>query len=137
MAYRKHFSYSTGPVVVPANGTATGIITIDADADFECRFFEGSAIQAGVLIFNWAGTILITDSALSFGLSNVAITFDAIAGNGRQPYPLEPAKRIKKNSSLTFAFNDPSGVQTTVYFVLSGNKLVPQPGDPDYGAIST
>lgn len=118
------FIYSTGWVTLnPVIGAATlNTISILADADFECNYVTGAVRQAGVLVGNWAGDIQINDSGRGRTVFNEAIPFDSIAGDARQPYPFNPPRLFRANSSLVITWTTPVVTATDVAISFHGNK---------------
>lgn len=130
---RQSFTYTTGwrtlPIIVGNQLQVT--LAILADADFECVYLTGGARQAGLLVATWSGLIQIQDSSAGREMFNVAVPFDAIAGTGRQPYPLQPPRRWQANSSIIITWTVPVVTATDVYVAFHGNKLYPEGAGPE------
>lgn len=126
-ALRQSFVYTTGPVALAAAIGAVGQFTLSilADADFECTYITGTAIQAGLVVANWGGNVQVDDSGRGRTLFNAALAFDAIAGNGRQPYPFNPPRLFRANSSIVITFTNNVATATTAEISFHGNKLYP------------
>lgn len=124
---RQSFIYTTGQFVVPAAIGGAGVFTLSilADADFECNYVTGSVIQAGVLVVNWGGTVQVNDSGRGRTLFNAPLGFDHIAGDGRQPYPFNPPRLFRANSSLVITFTNNVVTATIAELAFHGNKLYP------------
>lgn len=121
------FIYSTGVINLAAaiGAVGNGTVLIGADADFKCNYYTAHVIQAGVLVFNWAGTVIIKDSAVGRDLSNVAIPLEAIRGTGELPYPLNPPRLFSANSSVVVTLTNSVAVATAVHICFHGNKIYP------------
>lgn len=122
---RQAFAYTTGWIPLAATIGATGpkTLTLAADADFEVKFITGHVIQSNLLIATWAGTVQVNNSAVGVDFFNAAVPFDAIAGNARQPYWMDPAKLLPAQSSLVIVFTNSVATATDVCLVFHGNKL--------------
>lgn len=125
-----YYVYSTGQVALPAVAGAqvNANISILADADFACHYISGVATQANLIVLNWAGLVQINDAGVGRTFFNVAIPFDSIAGNARQPYPLPIPRRVARNSTLVLTFTNPVATATNVHLSLHGYKLYPGEG---------
>ena len=129
--YLLSFAYATGPIVVPAavGGAIAANLNILADHDFQCNYITASVIQAGVLVANWAGTIQIEDSAVGRTMFNAAIPLHSVAGSGELPYPFNPPRLFRRNSSVVITLTNNVVTATTVHIVFHGNKLLPSQDD--------
>ena len=125
MIDRLWFFYSVPYTVIAAVALAqnTAVVNISADADFEWVYCTAVVKQAGLIVTNWSGTVMIEDNSPGRTLFNTPIPLDAIAGNGRQPYPLSPPRLLYKNSTLTLTFTNFVATETHVSVTLHGNKL--------------
>jgi hypothetical protein len=121
------FIYTTDWLTLNAGiGLATPFtLSILADADFECNYVTGAVRQAGVLVGNWAGSVQVNDSARGRTIFNNPIAFDSIAGDGRQPYPFNPPRLFRANSSLVITLVTPVATATDVCLSFHGNKRFP------------
>ncbi len=118
--------YSTGIISLAATvGAALGpTLSIAPDADFDVYMITAQALQADVIVSNWGGTIQILDnSSAGKGWFSVAIPFMAIAGDGRQPYPLPIPKRLKAGTNLTIQVTNNVATATDLYLNLHGYKV--------------
>lgn len=125
--YLQHFCYTSGPLVLAAavGAVVNGTINIGADADFQCNYLTATVIQAGLVVVNWGGTILINDTAIGKTFTNAPAALDAFRGNGQLPYPFNPARRFRGNSSITITLTNNVATATTVEVVFHGNKILP------------
>lgn len=125
--FRQYFVYTTEVMILPATigATVTSTVNILADANFECNYITGIIKQAGKLIADWGGLIQINDSALGKTFFNVATPFDSIAGDARQPYPLNPPRMIKARASLVITVTNSVATESHVILSFHGNKLYP------------
>ena len=125
MERRFWFMYGIPETVLGAvaNVATPVTLTIGSDAPFEIVYITAIAIQANVIVQTWPGLVQIEDNAPSFVLSNVPIAFNAIAGDGQQPYPVTPNRLIDKASTLTLTFTQTVAVATSVAVVFHGNKI--------------
>jgi hypothetical protein len=120
------FIYSTGPIALAAaaGAAAAANINIAADADFQANYITVTVAQANALIVNFDGTIIINDSAGGRTWSNVNIPIESIRGTGQLPYPINPPKLIRRNTTLVVnCVNSAAGVATVIHVSLHGNKL--------------
>jgi len=126
-ALLQSFVYTTGWVTVAAaiGGATPFTLSILADADFECNYITGAVRQAGVLVGNWAGSVQVNDSGRGRTLFNAALAFDAIAGDGRQPYPFNPPRLLRANSSFVVTFTNNVVTATDCQLAFHGNKRYP------------
>ena len=124
---KQAFVYSTGWVTMSttAGTTVSKTISFSAGADFACNFITGHVRQANVLFANWAGTIQVQQSSSGRNLFNEAISFDAIAGNARQPYPFDPPKLFRGKTTIQVQLTNNFTTATDVQVVFHGNKLFP------------
>jgi hypothetical protein len=124
--YLEYFVYGTGWInlAAVAGSTATAIMNISSDADFECNYIQAVVKQAGVLITTFGGTVQIDDSGRGRKFFNQQIPIDSIAGRGGLPYPLSPPRWFRRNSSITLSLtNSPTGIETDVFLSFHGNKM--------------
>jgi len=124
--YLEHFCYSTGAIVLAAiaGNVNAATINIGADADFQANYMTLTALQAGLVVVNWGGLVLINDTAVGKTFSNIAIAGDALRGTGGLPYPFNPPRLFRGNSSITITVtNSAAAVATTVEVVFHGNKI--------------
>jgi hypothetical protein len=126
--YYLYFCYSTGWVTLPAvAGSVTNtVLNILADADFQANYMTITVKQANVLVANWGGSVQIDDSSRGRTLFNQASAVDAFAGSGQLPYPFNPPRLFRRNSSVTISFTNNVATATEVQLVFHGNKLVPE-----------
>lgn len=120
------FYYSSGPIAMLAAAGAVGNATINiaADADFSCNYMTISVVQAGLIVLNWAGLILINDTAVGKTFGNIAASAEGFRGTGQLPYPFNPPKLFRGNSSITITTtNSAAAVATTVEVIFHGNKI--------------
>jgi hypothetical protein len=124
-AYLLYFVYTSGWVTVPAvvGGAVTHTMSILADADFEANYMTLAMKQADVLVTNWGGDVQIDDSGRGRTLFNVPLCADAIAGRGGLPYPFNPARWFRRNSSIILTFTNNVATATYVQLAFHGNKM--------------
>lgn len=126
---QQYFAYSTGwfATAAAAGAAATATLQIQADADFQANYMTIAVRQANLIIANFAGDIIINDTAVGRTLFNVPSAIDAFIGNGQLPYPFNPPRLFKKNSTITITVNNPPvlAIATGVQVVFHGNKLWP------------
>jgi len=119
------FYYGTGWISFSAAGTQSVNINIGKDADFNCNYFTLTVRQSDVTVTNWGGDILIKDSAAGKDLMNVAIPGAALAGDGRQPYPLPGGSRaFMRNTTIIVTITHNCATATDLNFVLHGDKVI-------------
>lgn len=124
-----NFIYSTGwsDAMAAAGAVVNPQIAIAADAPFKCYYITAAIKQgqvgAEVLVLNWAGTVIIKDSALGKDLMNVEIPVDAIGGNGQLPYILTPPRIFNVNTTIVFTITSNVAATTFVNFCFHGAKL--------------
>ena len=125
--YLEHFCYSSGLLVVPAaaGGVVNGVVNVAADADFQANYMTIAVTQAGLLVATWGGTILISDSATGKTFSNIAVPVQAYAGSGQLPYPFNPPRIFRGNSSVTITLTNNVVTATWAQIVFHGNKIRP------------
>jgi hypothetical protein len=123
--HRQYFVYTTPMVDIAATigATAAFTITINADANFECNYISGIAVQVNVIVLNWAGLVQVNDSAVGKVFFNTPIAFESIAGTGKEPYPLNPPRLIRARSALNITFTNAVATATSVQLSFHGNKL--------------
>lgn len=124
--YLQYFAYSSGWIttLAVAGNAQVGTLNIAADADFQANYMTITIRQAGLSIANFGGDILITDSARGRQLFNVASAIQAFAGNGQLPYPFNPPRLFRKNSSIVIVVTNPAlATATDVQIVFHGNKI--------------
>lgn len=125
MPFMLYFCYSTGWVTMPtvAGTSANATIIIDASADFQMNYMTVHVKQADVTIANYGGTIQVEDSGRGRNFYNTAIPIEAVAGIGQLPYPFNPPRLARRNSSLTITLTTNVITATFVNVVFHGNKL--------------
>ena len=125
--FKQAFVYTTGWVKLPitVGGTIDKSLAILADAPFICNYITGQVRQAALLVTTWAGDIQISDSGRGRTLFNSAIPFDAIAGNARQPYPFDPPRLFRMNSTLLITFTTNVTTVGDIQISFHGNKIFP------------
>lgn len=99
-------------------------ILIPTNEPFECKFIMGAALQAGVIVTNWGGTVMIQDNVKDRALFSEEILFSLIAGDGRNPFPLDPPRLFPGASTVTITFTNNVATATQVQLVFYGNKLL-------------
>lgn len=112
--------------VVPLNGNLPVSLQIQQDADFEWVFRVATRTDPRV-------TIDVSDGATGRKYTSAPVNIDNYAGTAALPFPLVEPFIIARATSINFAFQDSSGAQNTVQFVLSGYKLFPR-GNPAQGS---
>lgn len=125
---RQSFNYSTGWVTLNSaaiGNTTTTTVAIRADADFESTYIVGSVRQGGLLVTNWSGLIQVNDPGAGRDLFNVAIPFDNIMGNGRDPFTFLPARVWRAASSIVITWTQSTVTATDACITFAGNKLFP------------
>lgn len=122
---KQFFAYSTGLTAVAAvvGATATDVISIQQDANFELQYLTYSAEQASLLVLNWAGLVQIDDSGAGRTFFDQAIPINCIAGTGAQPFVFLTPRLVQAGSSLTVTFTNRVATATTVNLILVGYKL--------------
>jgi hypothetical protein len=108
------------------NGNLPVSLQIQQDADFEWVFRVATRTDPRV-------TIDVSDGATGRKYTSAPVNIDNYAGTAALPFPLVEPFIIARATSINFAFQDSSGAQNTVQFVLSGYKLFPQ-GNPAQGS---
>jgi len=124
----QHFYYSSGPIAMLAiaGNVGNAVVNIAADADFQANYMTITVVQAGLVVLNWSGTIVINDSAVGRTFGNIAGAVDGFRGNGQLPYPFNPPRMFKSNTSVTITtVNSVAAVATTVEVIFHGNKIIP------------
>jgi hypothetical protein len=125
----QNFVYGTGwsAAMVAAGAVANIQIVLADDAPFMVYYYTAHVRQGiqdcEVLVQNWAGTVLITETAAGKIMFNLAIPLDAIAGNGRDVYPLPPPRLLQKSTTVAFAITSNIATRTQVFFCMHGSKL--------------
>lgn len=129
--YKLYFIYTTEFVNVAAAAGAVGVATlaITADADFEAKYMTVTVRQANVVVVNWGGLVQVDDSGRGRTLFSQALAIDAIRGNGQLPYPFNPPRLFRRNSTVTITFTNNVATATEVQLALHGNKLLPESGE--------
>lgn len=130
----QNFTYGTGwSAAMAAVGAGANLqVTLADDAPFICYYLQGvvrqGAAGAEVILLNWAGEVMITESASGKTLMNVAIPFDLLMGNGRDQFPLPPPRIYAKSSTIQIAVTSNVVARTQVAVALVGSKLFPPNG---------
>lgn len=121
---QKYFFYSTGYVALAAaiGATAQTTLQITNDADFYIKWITAQVEVGGVIVANFSGTVQIEDTGISQNFFNVPIAVEAIRGNGQNPYPVAPPRKINANTSLIFYFTNRAATATNVQITLHGYK---------------
>lgn len=119
--------YTTGYIAMPtvAGTGVVATINIDGAYDFMLNYITATVTQAKLIVLNYAATIVIKDSRVDRDLMNAPIPLDAIGGNGRLPYPLNPPRIFTKDSTVTITLTTFVVTATDVSIVFHGNKVVP------------
>lgn len=130
-AYKLYFVYTTGWFALPAviGSATTNTLSISADADFQANYMTLAIRQAGVLVLNWGGSIQANDSGRGRTLFNIPLAADAIAGRSGLPYPFNPARLFRRNSSIIITAVNNVATATDVELAFHGNKLYLDPGE--------
>jgi len=123
--YLLYFVYTTGWFTVDnvVGATATHTLNIIADADFQAVYMTVAVRQVNVLVANWAGDVQVEDSARGRTLFNTALAADAIAGAGGLPYPFNPPRLFRRNSSVLVTITNNITTETDVQVAFHGNKM--------------
>ncbi len=97
-------------------------VTIDNDADFEWRWIIASS----------TGTYSVTlqDNYAASPLMAGAINGENLAGTAQLPFVLPKPYPLYRTSTLKAFFNDRSGSNNTIQFLLAGYKLDKLPAGP-------
>lgn len=120
-----YFCYSTGWVAMSttAGNSVNTKIIIDASSDFQINYMTIHVRQSDLLVSSFAGDLQIEDSGRGRTFFNTPVPIDGLAGTGRLPYPFNPPRVARKNSSLTITLTTNVTTATDVNIVLHGNKL--------------
>jgi hypothetical protein len=109
--------------------TATGIIQIDADADFYCVALTYQADIAGAALTEATNVIplvnlLVTDSGSGKSFSNIALPIAAYLGDGKRPYRLIRPRVFGATSSIQLAYTAfvAAGTTYNITLVMHGYK---------------
>lgn len=113
---REFFVYGIEFLGLAAGATATNIIPIQADAEFEClKLCYASDLAAGVQTESTRTIpqceILITDSGSDKQLMNMAVDFTTLFGSGSEPFILPVPKRFRRNGGINIALSNYSAAQ--------------------------
>jgi len=121
------FIYTSGwqAAAAAVGGVVNFTVSIGADADFRCNYITCSVRQAGLLVANWGGDIIVNDSGKGRTLMNQALALDAIAGTGQLPYHFKPARIFPANSSVVITIINNVVTATDVQVAFHGNKEYP------------
>ncbi len=100
---------------IPANGTIQNSIKISADSAFIAMSVRGSS--------SGDFTTFMRMDASDRQLMNQAIHSSALMGTAERPGPLHKPLLLPANTTVSFDFNDLSGADNDLYFVLAGFKV--------------
>jgi hypothetical protein len=109
------FFYPINVVLTALQAGVTGNITIDNDADFECRWFTSS--QTGI----WSVTLFDRLRARPLMPSN--INSENFVGTGQLPWILPKPLYLLRTAVINGSFTDRSNAGNTIQLVLGGYKL--------------
>jgi len=132
MPYLQYFTYTSAwmALAAAAGAVANATLSILADANFSANYMTVAVTQAGVLVANWAGDLLVNDSGVGRDLSNIASCTYHFQGSGQLPYPFNPPRLFARNSSLVITVVNNVAVATNVQVAFHGNKVYPErPGN--------
>jgi len=119
------FSYVV-TVLIPASGTVTKQITLNADSEFELNTitaFSGEANQTDVAPNYFS--VKITDLTTGRQLTNVRVNQSLITGNANNSsFTQRRSIRFLPNSNLEFDFANLTANEQTVELVLHGYKVM-------------
>lgn len=108
---------------------ATGIIQIDADADFYCVALSYQADIAAAIITESTNVIplvnlLITDSGSGKNLSNIPIPLPTYAGDGKRPYRLIRPRVFGATATIQLGYTAyvAAGTTYSITLVMHGYK---------------
>ena len=125
---KQFFGYSTPQVALAAaiGAPGVGIISIQADANFELQYMMYAAEQVGLLVANFAGLVQINDSGAgrTFFDQVGGVPINTVAGTGAQPFVMMTSRLVRANSTLTVSFTNRVATATIITLVLCGYKLL-------------
>lgn len=124
---REFFIYAIN-FAVPASGTSSGAIQIQADSDFEVQkltFFADIALnlQTEAERVLPLVTVQILDTGTGRQWFNTDVAIPALMGDGRIPFILPTTKVIAANSSLAFTLTAYAATAYNVRIALVGSKI--------------
>jgi len=114
------YHLATEKTVVTASTTVTITVQIPGDADFECRYINGSFTSTSALM-------VVRDSGTRMELMNRACYVALITGTGSQPYVIPAPALFVRNSNIEVVITDLSGNNNTVQIVFCGFLVYPGP----------
>lgn len=108
-------------ITVAATSEQPASISIAAGSDFWCvdmMFYNGGATDGDL-------QIKLTDEADVFAFMGAYVQTHLIFGDGKDPYTLSAAKRLRAGTVLSVSLKNTSGTQRTVQLVMAGYKTPP------------
>jgi hypothetical protein len=117
------FYYPISPPQLTANQLAVlATVTIDNDADFEWRWIIASS--TGLY------SVELQDNYAASPLMPSAINGENLAGTAQLPFVLPKPYPLYRTTTMKAKFNDRSGANNTIQFILAGYKLDKLPPGP-------
>jgi hypothetical protein len=116
MAYRDFFIYSAEALALAGNATVALQTNIDADADFEIYAQAATALNRSARVIN-------AETSSGRFCSDAPLPLAGSFGDGRRPFFLPVAKRLKRASSFTSIVSDESGAPNQIRLAYIGSKV--------------
>lgn len=114
--------YTHVPTNVPAAGTATVQIPIQADADFDAYYLSATGIQAGAIAASPYMLFQITDTGTGKTLFSTDLLVVLGAGTSGLPYILQNVRTFKMKSNIQITYTNPSATDTIMQTSFGGIK---------------
>jgi len=114
------YHLATDRTVVTGAATVTITIQVPGDADFECRYINGSFTST-------TGLIQVRDSGTRMEIMNRPTFVALVTGTGSLPYVLSAPLMLVRNSNIEVIFQDLSGQSNTIQVVFCGFLIYPGP----------
>ena len=131
MPFREEFFLYTTGWSAPVAAIGANIvqqIAISEDAMFKAYYATLHVRQGGagaeLVVLNFAGTILIEDSAVGKTLMNIPIPCDALVANGQHVYNFAPPRMFNGNSTVIITTVPSVATTTSVCLTLHGAKMI-------------
>lgn len=126
MASRDWFTYTAEFIPLPASASATVIIPVLADSDFELTALTGdvrTAVTAETVIAAPAIRVLITDQGVGRALMDVAQEWPNIVGTAERPYFLPSPRTFRASATIAVALTNDAAAARQVRLALNGYKI--------------
>lgn len=111
------FCYAIPPTALLGSATASPIIQIGSDADFQAIWLVGNSTGTY--------TIRFTDAGTDRGFMNNPINNVNLVGTAANPFPMLPPYVFKRSQSIQITLVDTSVAANTIQIAFIGKKIFP------------